>query len=142
MNIWDRIRLLRAKRRVGIKGELDPHWSRDLQMWVLDAPIPFIWYVDGVRRADFTVPVGFATDLASIPRWARSLVPQIGPQNRPSVGHDYVCAGLVPGLTRFEGDLMFLDGMRRDGTSWLRRWMMYGGVGLGRAWLAVTSKRR
>lgn len=139
MNLWDRIKLLKAKRSVKIIGELDPHWDRGLMKWVLDRPITFIWTVGGEVRADFTVPVGFATDLSSIPRWLRSFIPQIGPQNRPSVGHDYVCEGLALGVTRFEGDLMFLDGMSLDGVSWLRRWVMFGGVELRRAQLNLTG---
>ncbi len=132
MNLWDRINYLRAERSIEIIGELDPHWDRGLQKWVLDAPIQFVWIVSGWQVVDFTVPTDYATDLSTIPRWARSLIPQIGPQNRPSVGHDYVCDGLAPGVTRFEGDLMFLDGMKLDGVNWLRRWVMFGAVELRR----------
>lgn len=131
MKPLDFIRLFRSKRTVEIIGELDPHWDRGSLDWVLDAPISFIWVVDGKVRYDFKVPVGFHTDLSSIPRWARSIIPQIGRQNRPSVGHDFAYEDGVPGMERVEADLMFLDGMKRDKVNALRRWVMYGAVAAG-----------
>ncbi len=135
-----RWRLFNANRSVRIIGELDALWDRVTQDWVLHRDIRFVWAVDYLILHDFIVPAGFHTDLSSIPRLARSIIPQVGPQNRPSVGHDFVCKGHVPGMSWFEGDLMFLDAMELDDVSTLRRWVMFGGVELNRIWLRVKGE--
>ena len=70
------------------------------------------------------VPKGFRTDLASIPRIFRSLIPQVGRHIQPAITHDFCYEG-QGGLTRAEADLLFLDGMRAVGVRWLRRRAMY-----------------
>ncbi len=136
----DRFKLLRSDRKVVIYGELDALWDRSSQDWVLHEPMRFVWLVDGWNKGDFTVPAGFHTDLSSVPRFARSIIPQIGPQNRPSVGHDFVCRGLVPGMSRFEGDVMFLDAMKVDKVSRLRRWVMFSVVEAYRIMLRIKGE--
>ncbi len=139
-SLSDRWRLFNSHRSVEITGELDALWDRAEQDWVLHEPMRFVWRVGMEIRFDFTVPADFHTDLSSIPRLARSIIPQVGPQNRPAVGHDYVCRGHVPGMSWFEGDLMFLDAMELDEVSTLRRWVMFGGVELNRIWLRMKGE--
>ena len=83
-----------------------------------------------------TVTAGFVTDLASIPRVARLIIPKLGRWNKAAVIHDYlythlavnVNGGDVVVLSRKVADDIFLDGMTDLGVEpWKRRLM----------WLAV-----
>jgi len=117
-----------TKRTVIVNGIVDLHWDNAHEMWVLDAPIRVRWAKPTGPRFDFTVPIGFRTDLSSIPRWARSIIPQVGRQNRASIPHDWACAGNVPGMSRTQANLMFLDIMRLDGVGRWRRAVMFAAV--------------
>ncbi len=83
------------------------------------------------------VPAGFRTDLASIPRLARSLIPQNGRHRRAAVVHDYIYreAGRHT-WTRKEADKCFLEAMKVDGVPKLRALTMYSAVRIGgwRTW--------
>ena len=85
-----------------------------------------------VRWREHTVEVEsrFLTDLASIPRVFRSLIPQIGHHLQPAVAHDWVYQH-HGGLTRLEADDMLMDGMVTVGVSWWRRHAMYRFVRVG-----------
>lgn len=75
--------------------------------------------VDGMQ---FTVPKGFITDLASIPRWARWYINPSDTDIQPiAILHDYLyvyCGGTLPGstlnrkLTRNESDELLYAGCR------------------------------
>lgn len=75
----------------------------------------------------FEVPALFRTDLASIPRIMRSLVPQVGAHIQPAIVHDYIYAGNGD-WTREEADQMFLDGMEYVGVGYIKRYTMYWAV--------------
>jgi len=79
---------------------------------------------------EFEVPAGFQTDLASIPRGFRSIIPQIGKHLQPAIAHDFCYAGNT-NLTKEEADLLFLEGMKSTGVWWLRRRVMYLAVRVG-----------
>lgn len=104
-----------------LEGQLDLRYFGG-EEWILLSPYSAIWD-DG--RID--VPRGFQTDLSSIPRIARSIIPQIGDQNGPSVIHDFCYEGHTK-LTRAEADRLFLEGMQSVGVWWLRRQIMYTAV--------------
>ena len=59
---------------------------------------PFIYYSELLNR-DIEVPTGYVTDLASVPRLFRFIVPVANAKNRrAAVVHDYLCTnpeGLV-----------------------------------------------
>lgn len=59
-------------------------------LWVIAAPL--LWSGNGFP--DFTVPAGFITDLASIPRVLRDLpaFDPNGPSRRPAAMHDWLYA--------------------------------------------------
>ncbi len=44
----------------------------------------------GLRSVRITVPAGAVTDFASIPRFARMLIPKLGRYNKAAVIHDYL----------------------------------------------------
>ena len=75
-----------------------------------------------------TVPAGFKTDLASIPRLLRGIIPQVGRHIQPAIAHDYCYRVAKSGRSRVQADRMFLDGMKETGVRFTRRWVMYLGV--------------
>ncbi len=75
----------------------------------------------------FTVAAGFVTDLASIPRAVRSLIPQVGRHLQAAVVHDWCYAGNTK-LTRREADDLFYEGMTSLGVPWWKRQAMYTAV--------------
>ncbi len=109
--------------KVAVQGAVTLHWDNGRGDWRLHSPLDVRY-----GAHSFTVPAGFHTDLSSIPRWARSVIPQVGRQNRASVCHDWAYEDGVPGMTRREADRMFLAIMKLDGVNWLRRTVMYTAV--------------
>jgi len=79
----------------------------------------------------FHVPVGFATDFASIPRFARLIIPKLGKYTKASVIHDYIYQTPQIMQTRKIADLIFLDGMKDLGVVKWKRTLMYWAVRVG-----------
>ena len=96
---------------------------------------------------NITVPAGFKTDFASIPRLARLLIPKLGRYNKAAVVHDacyqrkYTAhMGLIYyTFDRRTSDLIFLDAMADLGVAKWKRLLMYYGVRLG-GFLAWSKK--
>lgn len=83
----------------------------------------------------------FVTDLATVPRAVRALVPCAGLHTHAAILHDRRCDDLNSGeseLTSREVDREFRHAMRSLGVKPLRRWLMWAGVRLG----AVASDTR
>lgn len=83
----------------------------------------------------------FVTDLATVPRAVRALVPCAGLHTHAAILHDRRCDDLNAGvstLTSREVDREFRHAMRSLGVKPLRRWVMWAGVRLG----AVASDTR
>lgn len=78
-----------------------------------------------------TVPIGFITDGASIPKLFWSLIgsPFTGNYRRPSLIHDRLY--IVQTTSRGYADRVFLEGMKSEGVSWWKRRTMYYAVRLG-----------
>lgn len=121
--------------------------------WVLQKSLTFL----GNTGTEFTVPAGFVTDLASVPRLLSWLIPKTGSHNRAAVLHDLLWR---VSKAAYGGDLMQSDGaihlqigdgrvlklrpdvlvdpvdvdglfrraMRESGVNFVRRWLMWGGV--------------
>lgn len=104
-------------------------WDNDNKEWVLLQRFDCTWKRPGKERT-ITVEAGFTTDLASIPRVFQSITPKVGRHIQPSIVHDWCYEDNVPGMTRKEADLLFLDGMKSSGVYWLRRQTMYRAVRL------------
>lgn len=99
------------------------HWKT----WVLE---------EQMRLANYTVPVGFCTDFASIPFFARWYFRSNGaPWQRAAVVHDYLYSS-VHGITRQQADRVYYYQARMDGTSKFKAAAMYLAlrIGAGRAW--------
>lgn len=103
--------------------------------WTVAAPL--IWLGDTVT---ITVPIGFRTDLASIPRVLRNL-PTLDPDGlsrRPAVLHDFLYA--TQPCTRDEADCLLRAALLSEGTTKFAAWMFYKGVhwGGGAPWRRYT----
>ncbi|KKK88680.1 hypothetical protein LCGC14_2740720 [marine sediment metagenome] len=95
--------------------------------FVLARGFTVTWMRDGQETVKFIVRKGFTTDLASIPRVARSIIPQVGRHIQPAIVHDWAYEDHTD-LTRAEADMLFLEGMKAVGMPWLRRNVMYAAV--------------
>lgn len=85
-----------------------------------------------------TVPRGFITDLASIPRIFHSLIPQHGSHSPAAILHDYLYA--TQEMSRKQADQMFCDVMKDTGVNIVRCYAMYLAVRIG-GWIAWHQRR-
>jgi len=86
-----------------------------------------------------TVPAGFVTDFASIPRFAQFLIPKLGRYNKAAVIHDWLYQVLPKQTTRKGADRCFRDGMRDLGVVKWKYTAMYWAVRLG-GWAAWRKR--
>ena len=79
------------------------------------------------------VGVGFVTDFASIPRFARGIIPKLGKYTKATVIHDAIYKDAIPGFrcTRFNADVIFYDGMADLGVARWKRIVMWLAVRVG-----------
>jgi Protein of unknown function (DUF1353) len=107
----------------------------DDEFWAVEQPLVYRG-----RRDEFTVPAGFRTDFASVPRVAVWLIPRFGRYTPAAILHDWLCtAGIATGqVTPREADGLFRRIMRESGVPVLRRWLMWAGV----RWSALTDRDR
>jgi hypothetical protein len=111
-------------------------------------------YVDEAEKLDIAVPSAFTTDFASIPSWARAIIPPFGRHAKAAVVHDWLYAIGEPGR-KDVADRVFDHAMADLGVVGWQRVLMYeavsvgGGAGFARAatdWLdsfgdPVTGQR-
>lgn len=98
---------------------------------------PIIYYSDLLSR-DIIVPVDFFTDLASVPRLMRWLVPVANAKNRPAaVVHDYLCHDDVQyayGINQMNADGIFREALAVCKVNPVGRWVMWAPVRLYQWW--------
>lgn len=87
--------------------------------WVLDRRLRYV-SPDGEM---ITVPAGFVTDLASIPRVFHALIPINGRHRAAAILHDWLYE--TQSRSRAESDRLFLDAMADSRVRWSQRWAMY-----------------
>ncbi|WP_040790222.1 DUF1353 domain-containing protein [Nocardia paucivorans] len=93
----------------------------DAQFWRLVQPLHY----QGADR-EFTVPVGFRTDFASVPRPVTWLVPRYGVYTKAAILHDYL---LKSGeVSTADADGIFRRALRECDVSVPRRRMMWAAV--------------
>jgi len=87
----------------------------------------FFFYV-GHKANDeiITVPVGFITDLASIPRIFWTILPPNGKYAKAAVIHDYLYANKIK--TKEYADNIFLEAMEVLGVEETKRYIIYYAV--------------
>jgi len=92
--------------------------------WIVEEPIVYRG-----NQESFTVPVGYRTDFASVPRIFTWLIPTYGAYTRPAILHDWLCDQARAGLiARSDADGLFRRSMRELGVGFSRRWLMWAGV--------------
>lgn len=84
------------------------------------------------------VPAGFITDLASIPRIFRALIPQNGKHRLAAIVHDYLVR--LDDFDRRLADRIFLEAMEHLGVKRWRRYSMFWAVGALTTWLKLRGK--
>ena len=87
-----------------------------------------------------TVPAGFQTDFASVPRVPVFYMMFGDRAHRESVLHDFLYRlDAVPPATRSQADDVFLEAMKERGKGFFVRRIMYWGVRVG-GWTAYHKK--
>lgn len=114
-----------AMRRGGSKRDAD---------YVVAAPYRVAFKLDGQPR-QITVPEGMLTDLASVPRIARSIISRVGPHLEASIVHDflYIAWQDIPGHKARKEDWRFADrlmraAMRACNVGPVNRWLIFQAV--------------
>lgn len=117
-------------------------------LWGVEQPLTYQTSIGGLAK--ITVPAGFVTDLASIPRMASPVLPPDGPWTKAAVIHDalYYCRGgqntwhgrriisRARPYTRAEADDILREAMADRGVDTLRRNIIWAAVRAGgrRGW--------
>lgn len=94
-------------------------------------------YRSRIAGRTFTVPVGFVTDFASVPRVPLAFLLAGGRAHAPAVVHDWLYT-VHAGLTRAQADAVFREACAARGEPGWRAWAMWAGVRVGGAgpWVA------
>lgn len=94
--------------------------------WMLTQPFS---YKSDLWDEVITVPQGFITDLASVPRLPLAYWVAGGVGNKAAVVHDWLYSKYCEILMdRKVADKIFLEAMKLDGVWGWRRWLMYTAV--------------
>lgn len=95
-----------------------------------------------------SIPAGFVTDFASVPRVLKVVWPSPGGKwDKPAVVHDFIYRfGFVESadgerrVTRDEGDNIFKEAMGAAGVGWMAKACLYRGVRIG-GWVSWKRYR-
>ena len=99
--------------------ELDARLKDDDRIWLLDSPLVYESDILGL----ITVPAGFETDFASVPRVPIAYTLFGDRAHRESVVHDYLYRiDAVPPATYDQANDVFLEAMECRGKSWWGIW--------------------
>lgn len=106
---------------------LQAELQTDRKTWRLLAPFSYL----DPEQGRLTVPPGFETDFASVPRLpvVFDLVGAYG--HAAAVLHDWLYRTCL--LPREEADQVFFNALRSSGIARWRAWLMWGGVRIGGA---------
>lgn len=98
------------------------------KQWQLTRPL---FYVTANNRS-VVVPVGYRTDLASVPRPVWWLIPRDDEfARRPSVIHDFIYTHGTAKFTKAEADQVFYDALLEEGMPKPLAWLMFAAVRIG-----------
>ena len=112
------------------KTELDARLKDDDRVWVLDQPLVYQSDLLGA----ITIPAGFETDFASVPRVPIAYMMFGDRAHREAVIHDFLYrSDSNPCVDKSMADDVFLEAMKCRGKGWFVRYAMYWGVRLGGA---------
>lgn len=104
-------------------------------MWMLEQPLS---YSSDLLNGIVTVPAGFETDFASVPRFMPILFAIFSDAARESsVVHDYLIE--IGTLDRVTIDNVFMESMQVSGVGW-KRYPMYAAVSVWRFFRKVIPR--
>lgn len=111
---------------IGFKTELTVNLYDSFDnLWILAAPLIY----QSKKHGLVTVPAGFVTDFASVPRLPIIHSAWGDRAHRESVLHDYLYRiDAVPKLSFMECNNLFLEAMESRGVAFFIRYPMYLGV--------------
>lgn len=96
--------------------------------WVIVRPLI---YQSDIAKQTFTVPAGFPTDLASVPRLPVVFLLTGDTSNEAAAVHDFLYTSHL--VTRELADSVLREASAVTGVPAWRRWLMWAGVRLGGA---------
>ena len=99
------------------------HVEKVVGGWVLIDPLS---YYSPMLKETITVPMGFLTDFASVPRMPFVFLLFGDVAHEAAVIHDYLYN--AHWLSRREADGVLLEALEAAGVSWWRRWPMWAAV--------------
>ena len=103
----------------------------DKKAFVVDRPY-FVTAIYQGRVHNLSVPCGFKTDLASVPRVATIFIPQFGRHSPAAVFHDWCYEQEVNGYHSKEfADALFYALLKRMGVGSVKAAAMYAAVKIG-----------
>ena len=100
--------------------------DQDDGRWVLCKPLV---YESDVAKQTFTVPAGFQTDLASVPRLPVVYLLTGDTARSAAVVHDWLYSSRL--VTRKMADAVLREASEVSGVPAWRRWLMWAGVRVG-----------
>lgn len=105
--------------------------------WTVLRPLTY----EGGLGDRFTIPAGYVTDFATVPRVAVWLIPTFGRYTRSAILHDYLITDAIPAgmVSSVDADGIFRRTMRELGVPPVKRWLMWAAVRLA---AAFSAKRR
>jgi hypothetical protein len=89
--------------------------------WTLEKPFQYV-----SSRGTITIPQGFTTDLASIPRVFWNLLSPTDEFLQAAICHDYLYSSHL--YDKATSDLIFLEAMEASGVGWFKRKIIYRAV--------------
>ncbi|HHX9832721.1 TPA: DUF1353 domain-containing protein [Salmonella enterica subsp. enterica] len=98
----------------------------DHYLWRIHEPFEF--YLSDDNSDVISVPAGFITDLASVPRIFWTFMPPDGKYAKAAIIHDYLYDNAL--RTKKEADRIFLDGMTVLGVPKWKRIVLYLAVSI------------
>lgn len=113
----------RRLRRSSFLDPLDLQYL-DGRIWRLITPFDYDSTIAGL----ISVPVGFVTDFASVPRFFWRVLPPTGRYGKAAVVHDYLYGSHL--VAKPVADRVFLEAMTRLGVNRFTRSIMYWAVRL------------
>ena len=105
--------------------------------WRLVTPLV---YRSALLGCEITVPAGFATDLASVPRLPLAFLLAGDTAHEAAVLHDYLYQVRLG--TRAQADAVLDEAMAVTGEPVWRRWLMWAAVRAAGGWAWYTGPRR
>jgi len=128
---------VKKRERNSFKTPLDVRVVDGGKRFMLLHQFTYRWKYRGLTVV-ISVPVGFVTDFASIPRIFRIIIPKLGRWNKAAVLHDFIYQ-IGHSITRKMADRCFLGAMRDLGVAKWQRNLMYWAVRVG-GWMAWRKR--